>query len=152
MANSTGANTVSYLYHGSSGRVMPSVMPHYSYWDRDVPPRQLFLATFGLVNLWRIDMSGKEIATVMAVLSSFSTFSLAQSQSRQAPASPTTQDKKSKQKPVSSGDDRVITIVLPNGLSSGGRAGLPRRVGDPNQFRGWFYRHQVGELYRDFCR
>jgi len=60
-------------------------------------------------------MSSKQIATVMAVVLLLSAFSSAQSQSGQAPASSATQDKKSKQKPVSSGDDRVITIVLPSG-------------------------------------
>jgi hypothetical protein len=58
-------------------------------------------------------MSSKQIATVMAVVLLLCVCSLAQSQSGQAPSS-ASQDKKSKQKPVSSGDDRVSTIVLPS--------------------------------------
>src|SRR5688572_4225043 len=62
-------------------------------------------------------MSSKPIATVMAVVLLLSTFSLAQSQSGQSPASSAKQDKSSKHKPVSSGDDQVITIVLPGGVA-----------------------------------
>jgi hypothetical protein len=63
-------------------------------------------------------MSNKQIATVMAVVLLLATFSLAQSQSGQAPPSSATQDNRSNRKPVSSGDDRVITIVLPSGIAS----------------------------------
>jgi hypothetical protein len=62
-------------------------------------------------------MSSKQIATVVAIVLLLSAFSLVQSQSGQAPASSATQDKTSKQKPISSGDDRVITIVLPSGVA-----------------------------------
>ena len=62
-------------------------------------------------------MSSKPIATVMAVVLLLSASSLAQSQSGQSPASSAGQDKSSKHKPVSSGDDQVITIVLPGGVA-----------------------------------
>ena len=61
-------------------------------------------------------MSSKQVATVMAGVLLLSAFSLAQSQSGQAPES-AAQDKTSKQKPVSSGDDRVMTIVLLSGVA-----------------------------------
>src|SRR5687768_18269925 len=62
-------------------------------------------------------MSSKPIATVMAVVLLLSASSLAQSQSGQSPASSAGQDKSSKHKPVSSGEDQVITIVLPGGVA-----------------------------------
>jgi hypothetical protein len=80
-------------------------------------------------------MSSKQIATVMAGVLLSSVFSLAQSQSGQTPASSAAQDKTSKQKPVSSGDDRVRTIVLPSEASP---------VAVPDGAGAWAIQIQVG--------
>ena len=83
-------------------------------------------------------MSNKQIATVMAGVLLLSVFSLTQSQSGQAPPSSAAQDKTSKQKPVSSGDDRLRTIVLPSGEAP---------VALPDEAGAWAVQINVGGGY-----
>src|SRR2546423_12280952 len=61
-------------------------------------------------------MSIKRIVTAVGVVLLLPAFSLAQSQSSQAPASSAAQDRTSKEKKAS-GDDRVTTIVFPSGVA-----------------------------------
>ena len=58
-------------------------------------------------------MPTKRISTTATVVLLLSAFSLAQSQSVQAPTSSAAQDKTSKEKPASSGDGRETTMVFP---------------------------------------